>query len=661
VLALAFLVGIAAGPARADPSLFVGVDEDALKTRPVQAVEIARDLGMKAFRITLSWRPDQTALTATDRARLSTAVGGRAEMRVILAVYGSLAPVHPSWREQYCTYVRNVLDEFPQIKDVVIWNEPNLSYYWQPQFNFDGTSAAPVAYEALLARCWDVLHAARPSVNVIAPATSLWGNDNPRAISNVSHSPVNFIRGMGDAYRASGRDRPIFDTFGHHPHPQDASERPWKVHQDPTQISEGDLGKLVEVLRDEFVGTAQPVPGNGLSIWYLEDGYQTTIDQAKRLLYSDYENWPHTVPDYAGGEPDWPPPSADSPAPDQWTQIIDAVRLAYCQPYVGAYFNFLLWDESSLIRWQSGMLWADGTPKDSYPAFKRVIHEVDDGKVDCAHLKGGPVSPVAGQGGPGATGGPGDLAAAGGGESPGRPGGGRSGGARTPGSPSGTQRVRLRYTGTRIGTFGFVRLSARLTRAAGGKPIPGRLVVFKIAATRLTARSDRRGVARAELGLPLSPGGRYLDVRFAGDSMLRPAWARIFLTVLNSPARVWSEGFLRLPSGRRTAFHIVSRGRNVHGSFRFRSHWVRLSAARFTALGVGPGRRSAWFAGRSKRGRAFFAYVRKRRNGAPNFQLWLSGTRRNGRGRVVAGRVLIHPVDSTARPSRSRRELPSRR
>jgi hypothetical protein len=617
VLALScLLLGVAAGAARAGPNFFVGVDEDALKSRPEQAVGVARDLGMSAFRITLPWYTGETKLAATDRSELQTAVYGRAEMRVVLAVYGPFAPITLALRDEYCTYVRNVLNEFPQINDVIIWNEPNLAY-WLPQFNSDGTSAAPAAYEALLAHCYDILHATRPTINVIAPATSLWGNDNPLAVSNVSHSPVNFIREMGAAYRASGRDRPIFDTFGHHPHPGDASERPWKVHPG-TQISEGDLNKLVQVLRDEFLGTAQPVPGNGLSIWYLEDGYQTTINGAKLPFYSGYENWPHTIPDYAGSEPEWPPPPADSPAPDQWTQIIDAVRLAYCQPYVSAYFNFLLWDESPLTGWQSGMLWADGTPKASYPAFKQVIHEVDEGKVDCAHLKGGPVSPAPAQ----AT--------------------GVSGGAGTQGRA--TQRARLRYTGTRIGAFGFVKLRAKLTRAAGGRPIAGRLVVFKFAGTRITGRSNKRGVVNAAVGLPLSPGRGYLRVRFAGDSVFGPAWARIFLNVLNSPASVRSEGFLRLPAGRRTSFRMLYKRRKVRGVFRFQSHSIGVEATRLNALGVGPGGRSAWFAGRGKGGQVFFAYVRERRRGGANFQLWVSGTRRNGHGRVVAGRVLIHRV-----------------
>ncbi len=75
------------------------------------------------------------------------------------------------------------------------------------------------------------------------------------------------------------------------------------------------------------------------------------------------------IPDHAGGEPDAPPPAETSPAPDQYTQVRDSMRLAACQPYVRSYFNFLLADEPRLQGWQSGAFWADLTPKDSRPGF----------------------------------------------------------------------------------------------------------------------------------------------------------------------------------------------------------------------------------------------------------------------------------------------------
>ena len=71
-------------------------------------------------------------------------------------------------------------------------------------------------------------------------------------------------------------------------------------------------------------------------------------------------------------------------APDQATQLSDALQLAYCQPAVGAFFNFELADEPNLAGWQSGLLWNDLTPKPSYVAFRTAVRRVASGKVDCA-------------------------------------------------------------------------------------------------------------------------------------------------------------------------------------------------------------------------------------------------------------------------------------
>lgn len=230
-------------------------------------------------------------------------------------------------------------------------------------------------------------------MNVLGLALSPDGNDDPNAVSNISHSPGNFIRKLGDAYRASGRTTRILDTVAHHVYGADSTERPWRPHTGQKRIAEGDWDKLMTNLHTAFDSTGQQVPGQCLNyrcvaIWYLEGGYQTQIDPSKQSLYSGTENVP-VVPDDAGGEPAFPPPSATSPAPDQATQIVDGVRLAYCQNYVGTFFNFLLTDEAILSGWQSGPLWADGTPKDSYDDFQRVFGEVNSQAVDCTQLKGG--------------------------------------------------------------------------------------------------------------------------------------------------------------------------------------------------------------------------------------------------------------------------------
>ena len=388
VLASACASATVAGGAAAGPGLFFGISADEPKAHGAAAVDPARGLGARALRLTLRWEPGLTELAPEDVADMARAVAAAPDMRVVVAVYGGAwaSPVTAVDRNEYCAYTRNLLTLFPTIRDVVIWNEPNLSYFWQPQFHDDGSSAAPAAYAALLARCWDVLHAYDPSVNVIAPATGPHGADNPGAAVNVSHAAATFIRKLGDAYRASGRDAPILDTVAHHVYGDTSAERPWRMHTS-THLSQGDYVKLVAALADAFGGTAQPTPGECgetrcVSIWYLEGGFQTGVRSEKAGLYFGSEP-NHTVPDDAGGEPLLPTPSADTPAPDQATQIGYALRLAYCQPHVGAFFNFMLWDDPNLARWQSAPFWADGTPKASYAAFRQAIDEAQAGDISC--------------------------------------------------------------------------------------------------------------------------------------------------------------------------------------------------------------------------------------------------------------------------------------
>jgi hypothetical protein len=317
-----------------------------------------------------------------------------AGLRIVVTVYGkaSTAPLDATARETYCTYVRDLLTRYPSIDDVVIWNEPNLGFFWQPQFYGDGTSAAPGAYEALLARCWDVLHAARPGVNLVM-TTSPSGNDNPTAGSNVSHSPGAFVRKLGAAYRASGRTKPIFDTVGHNPYGFDSAESPWQQHLAPGHVAEGDVDRLVRAFDDGFAGTAQPVPskcGAGspscAPVWYLEAGYQTVPDAAHQSLYTGQENDAHAIPAAAGDA---------AYGPTQSAQLLDGIELAYCQPYVGAFFNFLLRDEPNLARWQSGVLWADGSRKPSFDALQQVVEQVKAGGINCARLQAQHSTPIA--------------------------------------------------------------------------------------------------------------------------------------------------------------------------------------------------------------------------------------------------------------------------
>jgi hypothetical protein len=382
------LLGAAtARPALDGPGFFAGFSDDMPRAIGTAAVTPARELGAGAFRFTLQWEPGQTRVSDIDIDDFREALRDTAGMKVVLAVYnnaGTKAPRTQSARDQYCAYVEDALTRLPSIRDVVIWNEPNKLQFWSPQLGTGGIPDAPDAYEALLADCYDVLHSTFPDLNVIGLALSPTGNDNAG-----SHSPGAFIRAVGDAYQASGRTEPLFDTVGHHVYGFTASERPWRKHIGSTILSQGDWNKLMYNLWLAFDGTAQAIPGaGGVDIWYMEGGSQTAIDAGKETAYMGTENVA-VIPDYAGGEPEAPPPAETSPAPDQYTQVRDSIRLAACQPYVRSYFNFLLFDEPRLAGWQSGAFWADLTPKDSRPGYLEAITEANAGTVDCDALKGG--------------------------------------------------------------------------------------------------------------------------------------------------------------------------------------------------------------------------------------------------------------------------------
>ena len=138
---------------------------------------------------------------------MNRVVGATFPMRIVLTVAGPAreAPKTDAERGQFCSYVRDALTRYPLINDVTIWNEVNSNDFWQPQFaNGESVGAGRVrpAARALLRHA----EAARvPGVNLMTD-TSPRGNDNPYAVSNASHSPGLFVRKLGEAYRAMGRE-----------------------------------------------------------------------------------------------------------------------------------------------------------------------------------------------------------------------------------------------------------------------------------------------------------------------------------------------------------------------------------------------------------------------------------------------------------------------
>jgi hypothetical protein len=366
VLEVAFLIAAATPHAGESTHLkiIVGVTDDTAKwmVRQDGIVGVHRDLRLMAVRVTIPWRPTQKKPTTLQevylqRIRRMTLLNDR----VVLSIYNTaeFAPTTRADRNRYCGFVQGAVKHVPLIHDVEIWNEANSPTYW-PQ------SAGPESYAKLLARCYDVLHSRPFPINVISSTAS-------------RHDPAGFIFGLGDTFRALGRTRPLFDTFGHNPYGENSAEHPSAQHPGSDLIAQGDYETLMNVLHTAFDNTAQPVPGDrGVSIWYVEDGFQTVPPLNKMRYYRGRENDHFALPAVA----------ADGV--DQATQLKDAILLAYCQPAVSGFLNFGLLDEDRLGGWQAGLLYRDGTRKPSYDTFKAAIAEVRRRDTDCSKVRGAP-------------------------------------------------------------------------------------------------------------------------------------------------------------------------------------------------------------------------------------------------------------------------------
>jgi hypothetical protein len=330
-------------------------------------VDLSRDAGFDAAAVSATWQGGQRRLPAS-LVRVLRNVGraaARDRMKLAVVVWhglGSNTPRTPAERADFAAYAAAVVTALPHVRFVIVGNEPNLSTFWKPQFGAGGRDVAARAYADLLGRSYDAIKAARREVVVLGGAVSPRGADRPNGI-RPTHSPTAFIRDLGAAYRASHRRRPLMDGFAFHPYMEASRDSPTGTHPRNTTITIADYPKLVALLREAFHGTAQP--GERLPIFYTEFGVQTQVPPAKRRFYLDLES----------------PGRTDAVAfPTQAAYYRRALELAYCQPTVRGLFLFHTFDEPGLNGWQSGLYFADRTPKPSLPAFKRAVADLRNGR-----------------------------------------------------------------------------------------------------------------------------------------------------------------------------------------------------------------------------------------------------------------------------------------
>jgi hypothetical protein len=351
------------------PHRVVGAVDDVVRSPdPVVTGQLLDEVvgaGFDAIAVSSFWEPGLRAPTPEELAVLRTVAAGAEErdLRLFVAVYhrgSATTPLTDEARSEFAAYAAALAREVEGLDDLIVGNEPNLNRFWLPQFGPDGESVAPAAYALLLGATYDAVKAAA-DVRVWGGATSPRGGDNPGG-GRPTHSPTRFVEELGAAYRASGREAPLMDGYVHHPYPETSATPVDLPHPRNATVGLADYGKLVELLGEAFEGTAQE--GSGLPVVYGELGIETDVP-------------PERAAAYAGAEP------ARTVGPEEQAAAYRrALELAACQQTVEGILFFHVRDEPDLAGWQSGVRYADGTPKASHDPVRDAAAAARAGDLD---------------------------------------------------------------------------------------------------------------------------------------------------------------------------------------------------------------------------------------------------------------------------------------
>jgi hypothetical protein len=406
------------GTAADSPTLTWGVADDGGKYADDGGAWFDSELkgaNLTEERWTLSWSPDRpTTIDELPFLQRSAPQAQKDGIKVELALYGR--PASANDPTAFCNWAGIVAKTVAAwgIHDYIVWNEPNTALYWSPQ-----DASAPAKYEALLAACYDTLHANDPLANVIGFGLS------PRSNGPSQTAPIPFIKGVGAALKASGRTTRIMDAMSVHPYPNPNSpaDSPDVGYANTDFYGIPNLDRVKQAVYDAFKGTPQPTTvglvtkrsvkgvGDALNFVIDELGWQT--DTSRYTQYVNNENV-RTI---------------DEATQTAYLKTV-AEKYFACDPTVATVNLFLLIDEkyrdgrneSGQVvggGWQSGLLTAGGegvsTAKQAYSA---LAADFAAGRSACHGQQlswtpqgaGGSVGNTGGNGGSGQTGNTGGAA-----------------------------------------------------------------------------------------------------------------------------------------------------------------------------------------------------------------------------------------------------------
>jgi hypothetical protein len=317
-----------------------------------------QDLGMREARISVDFDPAQPK-TIQEKAFLDRSIAKAAGsgIAVVFSVYPhgprAFATNTDARVAAFGSYLALLARTYPEVKRYIVLNEPNEGFFFAPQYSGRQNVSAAIAYKALAAG-YDRLKAVDPKIEVIGLGLSPDGN------GVTSTAPVRFIEALGQAYKASGRRKPIMDALAYHIHPRDSRTFSERTHFRWPNGGPADLNRIKQAVWDAFHGTAQPTfaegtQGSPLRFVLAEVAVQVRIQDSLADRYTGTENVP--VADEAWQAKAYPA----------------LLRWFACDRDVSDVMLFLLVDQQDLKRYQSGLLRIDGSKRPAFDSVKSAV------------------------------------------------------------------------------------------------------------------------------------------------------------------------------------------------------------------------------------------------------------------------------------------------
>jgi hypothetical protein len=339
----------------------IGANDDTPKFDVVRAGIIFGQMKEADFRqivLTVRWAPSDP-LAIPSRKELDAVIPLAAEhgVRVVFAAYPYPAADIEAGRggpAGFASWLTALATAYPQVRQYVVLNEPNQPAFVRPQFDRKGKNVSAALAGRFLAASYDALKAVDPEITVLGLGLSPRGNDRPKAKSNVSTSPIRFLKALGEWYRTSGRTLPIMDGLSFHPYPNTAKDPLERGYPWPN-AGYANLERIKQAIWDAFDGTGQPTTVDGLKLYLDEVGWQ--VDTEGRDGYQGTENVAVT---------------------DELTQAGIYRKLterAVCDPEIAELNFFGFHDDPLRTGFQAALHRVDGTARPAFDAVKQVMGE----------------------------------------------------------------------------------------------------------------------------------------------------------------------------------------------------------------------------------------------------------------------------------------------